>query len=185
MANNTANVAAGKPKVGGAIFRAPYGTTLPTDATTSLDTAFKCIGYCSEDGLVESESRDVQEIKAWGGDVVGRSQTGYSKSYKFTAIETNVEVLKARYGDSNVTGADGAATIKHTSEELGNCCWVFELLLGDRVERKVVPNGAVTETGDITYNGQDPIGYEMTLSTFADSANVYVYDYIATVSQED
>lgn len=184
MANNTANVAAGKPKVGGAIFRAPIGTTLPTDATTPLGAAFKCIGYCSEDGLVESESRDVDEIKAWGGDVVGRPQTGYAKNFQFTAIETNVEVLKARYGDRNVTGTDSAATIKHTSDELPNCCWVFELVLGNRIQRKVVPNGSVTETGDITYNGQDPIGYDMTLSTFPDSSSVYVYDYIATVSEE-
>lgn len=182
MANDTANVAAGKPKVGGAIFRAPLGTTLPTDATTALNAAFKCIGYCSEDGLVESESRDVEEIKAWGGDVVGRTQTGYVKTYQFTAIETNVEVLKARYGDSNVTATGNNMTIKHTSAELPKCCWVFELLLGDRIERKVIPIGSVTETGDITYNGQDPVGYEMTLSTYADETSTYVYDYVAETS---
>ena len=34
------NVSAGKPKVSGAVFRAPLGTTLPTDATTSLGNAF-------------------------------------------------------------------------------------------------------------------------------------------------
>ena len=39
--NNTANVAAGKPKVNGAIFVAPVGSTLPTDASTVLDEAFK------------------------------------------------------------------------------------------------------------------------------------------------
>ena len=41
MANNKANVTTGKPKVGGAVFRAPVGTTLPTDASTALNSAFK------------------------------------------------------------------------------------------------------------------------------------------------
>ena len=39
--NSVSNVTAGKPKVGGSLFRAPAGTDLPDDATTALDTAFK------------------------------------------------------------------------------------------------------------------------------------------------
>ena len=41
------NVTAAKPKVGGAVWRAPLGTTLPTDAKTALDKAFKSLGYIS------------------------------------------------------------------------------------------------------------------------------------------
>ena len=45
------NVTAAKPKIGGAVYSAPLGTTLPKDATTALDKAFKALGYISEDGL--------------------------------------------------------------------------------------------------------------------------------------
>ena len=65
-----ANVTVGKPKITGAIFRAPLGTTLPTDATTALDEAFKQLGYASEDGVTNSNSPETDQIKAWGGDIV-------------------------------------------------------------------------------------------------------------------
>ena len=40
---NAEHVSAAKPKTGGAIYRAPLGTTLPTDASTALNAAFKCL----------------------------------------------------------------------------------------------------------------------------------------------
>ena len=38
------NVTAAKPKVGGAVWRAPLGTTLPTDAKTALRSEERRVG---------------------------------------------------------------------------------------------------------------------------------------------
>ena len=57
MAGNTSGlVSAAKPQKGGAIFTAPAGTAIPTDATTALDPAFVKLGYASNEGLSNTSS---------------------------------------------------------------------------------------------------------------------------------
>lgn len=181
MGNVATNVSTGKPNISGAIFRAPLGTTLPTDATSALDAAFVCLGYASEDGLSNSNEMDVSAIKAWGGMIVYRSLTELTDEFKTTLIESkSVDVLKAVYGSDNVsTTAAGDTKVVIKSEDPEEAVWVFDLALrGGKAKRIVIPDGAITARDEITYNDSDPIGYGITISAYPDADGKTHEEYI-------
>ena len=64
MGNDKSNIAIGLPNPKGALYWAPLGTPLPTDATTALDNAFINLGYVTEDGLTSSTAEEGDDIKA-------------------------------------------------------------------------------------------------------------------------
>ena len=179
--NNTAtNVTAGKPKIEGAIYRAPLGSTIPTDAVTSLASAYKCLGYVSDAGLVNSNTRENTEIKAWGGDTVLNIQTSKTDTFKLTLIEAlNVDVLKAVFGDSNVSGALATGiTVNVNASELTDAIWVIDMVLRNGVLRRIViPIGKISELGDTTYSDNAAVGYDITIAATPDSSGNTHYEY--------
>ncbi|MDT3393471.1 MAG: phage tail protein [Bacillota bacterium] len=184
------NVTTAKPKVGGAIHTAPKGTPLPTDAVTPLTDAYKGLGYVSDDGLVNTNSGKSETLKAWGGAVVNSSQTEKEDTFQYTLIEaTNIDVLKETYGDDNVTGTlETGITIKANAVELKEHVIIVDMVLKDGVlKRIVIPNGKVSEIGDITYADGDAVGYETTLAAIPDDtpeANTH-YEYMSKPKATD
>lgn len=178
---NSSYVSAAKPDKAGAIFRAPKGTALPTDAATQLNEAFKQLGYVSEDGVTNSNSPSSDKVKAWGGDTVLNFQTDKPDTFKFTLLEAlNVEVLKAVYGDKNVTGdLDTGIEIRANSEDQEECAWVIDMLLkGGIAKRVVIPQAAVTEVAEIVYAANKSIGYGTTISATPDKTGQTHYEYM-------
>lgn len=181
MPNTASNVTTGKPKVGGAVFWAPLGTALPTDTVSELGEAFVCLGYCSDDGVTNSSAPDTDTIKAWGGDPVLRPNKGRDDTFSFTLIEAkNVNVLKRVYNSDNVSGTlDTGITVKVNSDDPEEGIWVIdEILRGNTAKRTVIPNGSITDLGDITASDSDPLGYEVTVSGTPDKSGNTHYEYI-------
>ena len=173
---NARNVVAGKPLATGGVLIGEVGAALPTDASAPA-TGFTAAGYIGEDGLTEATDRSTEKVKAWGGDTVKVLQTDFAVTYTFTFLETlNADVLTAVYGEDNVTTTAATPTsgtlhaVKVNGESLPHKAFVFEVKDGDAKIRIVVPDGQITEVGEVTYNDSEVIGYTVTVEAFKDSA---------------
>ncbi len=171
-----------KVAITGAVYTAPTGTTAPTDASTSLDAAFKAVGYISEDGVKEANDTENEEIKAWqNSDIVRKVITKNETSYAFTMIETNSAALGLFYGKTIAVGATdhiigGTVT--------GKIAAVIDVIDGSQVIRRYIPSCEVTERGEVALTGTDALGYETTVTAYPDatlggSVKVYYEEALA------
>jgi hypothetical protein len=181
MANVASNVSAGKPKTTGAIWVAPKGSTLPTDTATTLDAAFKCLGYCSDDGLTNSTDLESETIKAWGGDTVLTIQTSKEDRFGFTLIEIlNEDVLKFVYGSTNVSGTlSTGLTVTANNADVEEVAIVIDMIMRDNTAKRIViPDCKISEFGDVVYSDSEAVGYETTVTCMPDSSGNTHYEYI-------
>ena len=154
-------------------------------ATASLGGSFVDLGYVSEDGLTNNNSPESDTVKAWGGDTVLSLQTDRPDTFALTLIEAlNEDVLKTIYGSSNVIkDGSGNLTVKATPQDMISGVWVFDMIVkGGRAKRIVVPNGTISELGEIVYKDDEAVGYNITITDVPDTNGVYHYEYITATA---
>lgn len=184
MANDVTKIVAGTPLATGGVLIGATGSTLPTDATTAPDAAFVSAGYIGEDGLTESGSRTTDKKKEWGGRIVRVLQTDYSLTYQFSFLESRkAGVLQTVFGDDNVTETAANDThglqyaVQRNADLLPHKAFIFEMKDGDVKTRIVVPDGQITEVGDIVWSNSELVQYQVTVEAFPDASGNNAYEY--------
>jgi len=181
--NTVTNVTAGKPKTTGAVYRAPLGSTIPTDPTTALSSDYICLGFCSDDGVTNTGNMESENIKAWGGQNVLTTSSSSDDTFKFKLIEAlNKDVLKFIYGSANVTGdlteGTGIAVGVNGYSQDDSIIVIDMVMRNSAVKRIVIPSATISEVGEIAYKDNEAVGYDITLSCAADSSGKTHYEYM-------
>lgn len=175
-ANNKANVSVGKGVVGGYLFAAPFGTALPTDYTTALNSAFVNLGYVTDEGAVFATDSDTNTFKDLNGTDIATSSGGATRTLTVHLAETKADSLKEVYGQENVTEASGTITVNHTNDDMPHRSLVLELVLRDgRKWRRVIEDAQVTEWEDLTILYSELVNYGITYTLNGDTP---MHDYV-------
>lgn len=186
MSVTASNVLTGAPDqlTTGPILSAPRGTALPTGLDAVIDPAFEDSGYISEDGLTLTPERSTEQVRDWSGSVVRELLTEFAAKLAWAHLETNEQSLKNYLGDDNVTVVDATSTEGKRitallrSTEMPRKPWLFKIKDGESRVLIVVPDGQVSETGEVAFVKSGAITWPVTLATYPDASGVNVYIYL-------
>ncbi len=155
-----------KVKVGvsGAVYFGPTTVTAPATLAAAVPSGMFDVGYISEDGITESLSRSVENIKAWQGAAIVRVVvTESGATFSFTMIETNKYSQELFYGAA--PDASGVVDVDPSANG-GRRAFLIDVVDGTTPMRYWIPSGEVTEAGEVTIGSGEPIGYEVTLAAY-------------------
>lgn len=178
---DASQVTLGSALATGAIYVAAEGTTLPTDATTTLSSDFTLLGFTSDAGVQINESRSTSAIRAWEGRTeVYNAVTEYTEQVVFTPIQCNEDVLKLTWGEDNVTVAqDGTICAKHSGANIEPVVIAIETVPRPGIVRRYCGTFQLAERGGATLDGTQVDGRELTFNAIADTNGVTMYEYVA------
>lgn len=182
------------PDVTGGVFIGAPDLALPPAADPFIDAAthsplLKNVGFVSEDGVTGTEDRSINEVVAWGGDIIAYLQESFSVEWQMKLLQImNADIARLAYGDDNVAVTEATAAhgnwlaIKVNKNALPKkTVWVDSFYAdgseGVKRMRWVAPRAQVSEKGDFQTVHTDISGHELTLKLLPDAAgnNAYIY----------
>lgn len=164
----------------GAVSTTAFGVTnptLPTNGSSSLDVAFSEIGALSDAGVTEATSQDRTDIFVWQNNALVRKIPGnYTKEWTIAAAETSLITLGLNFPGSTITQTSEGVSVVERPPSTDVRAWVLHGIDGAKAQRVVVPQGEITERGDVVWSAEDITVYEWTLSGYV-SGGIVAYRY--------
>jgi len=158
--------------VTGGVYTAPAGTAVPTTVSGALNGAFEELGYLSEEGVTQTIDESTTRIKAWqNGDTVRVVQDSHAVTYAMTFLETSEAVLEAYYGNYD------AGVVEIRGDSRTRQPWVLNIVDGDHLMRVVIPDGEITDRGDVQYVNGNAVMYPVTIECYPDGTGAKAYVY--------
>ncbi len=181
---STTNIRTGAPQpVGGYAFKAPLGTTPPTNAVTALNVAYLDQGYVDADGVTINPQVTTEDKKDWNLDTIASVTTDRGATATVTFTESGINTLETIYGADNVSitgvGSD-VVSVSFDGEPLPHAMWAFELkgAVG-KVGRVVINNGQVVTPGggERVYKPSELKSFQVTIKCYKDASGMYFHEY--------
>jgi hypothetical protein len=154
----------------GGVSIAPYGTTLPTDATTTLDSAFKDLGYISEDGATFTPNVTSDGLPAWQSLThIRKFITEFVISVAFEMLQWNEDTLTTFFGGGVFTdNGDGTFDFKLPKPgEAQEMSLVIDGVDGAKTYRIVLDKVFISDAGDVSFMRSDAAKLPVTVDALA------------------
>jgi hypothetical protein len=155
---------------------APLGTTPPDDVATAWAAPWEALGLLSEDGATETRAQDTADHFAWGGLLVRTTKSKFKRTMKITCLEDNLVVFGLANPGSTTDTATGLTTRTVMTPTRDPRAFGLETRDGDITRRRLIPNGEVTEVGEVKFADSDMTAFELTITIYPDSDGVLYTD---------
>lgn len=154
----------------GAIWKAPTGTTLPSDAAASYAAGFVNLGWISDGGFEIDQSLKTKNVMGWQSvEVLRVVNTSIERSVKFSALESNAQTVALAWGGATITaGTSGAYTVDLPAAQVIN-----EFVLGidwfdgSTTQRILIKRAVLKSLPKVKFSRQDAINYDFEIMALA------------------
>jgi hypothetical protein len=153
----------------GSLWRAPLGTTIPTDASSSYAGAFLNLGYLSM-GFELAQDLKQKEITAWQTlEIVRLVNTSLTRSISFDAIESNNSTVALAWGGATITaGSAGAYSMAiPDASTVQEAIYGIDWSDGSTSQRIIIKRGVLKSLPKIKFTREDAIVYSFEIQAVA------------------